>query len=305
MTTSVVIPTYNGAHKIIHVLRAIEQQELQPDETIVVVDGSTDNTVEVITAADLKLSNLRVINQANQGRSGVRNSGAKAATNDLLVFLDDDIQPEKNWLQLHVNHHEQNKNSFLTAAAIDVPVNNGTDYQKFKANISAQWAEELKQYNVHPIPKEKVFLTAANFSVPRLLFLQLGGFDSILNDGEDFDLVTRATMAGISIFYNSDACVWHLEKNSCLGNIKRTRGYYEAGRILLKAKPEIYEPIFGHRRQMNKGWKAQLFRFFCSMFWIESIDKDWWKWLPEQLRFKLYDVVLTANGIFFPEIVKL
>jgi GT2 family glycosyltransferase len=286
-------------------LKALEQQTFKANEIIVVIDGSTDNTVSLLKSTQFSFNNFRVIEQENQGRAGVRNSGAKHAQSELLVFLDDDMKPEINWLQAHVEHHLEHKDSILTAAAIDVPVTEGTDYQKFKAKLSSKWAKELEGYNDKPIPKDKVFITAANFSLPKSLFEKTKGFDEILNDGEDYDLAIRATRMNIPIFYNSNACAWHLEQNSCAYSIRRTRAYYHAGRVLLDARPEIYEIIFGHRRNMAKGWKPQLFKLFCSRFWIDSIDNNFWVWLPEKLRYKLYDIVLTANGIFFPEKIKL
>ena len=305
MTVAVIIPTYNGAHKIMTALKALEQQNFKADEVIVVVDGSTDNTVELLNNYQFSLNNFKVIDQENQGRAGVRNSGAKVAKSDLLVFMDDDMKPESNWLNAHNEHHTKHNDSILTAAAIDIPVKNGTDYQDFRANLSITWAKELEIYNNQPIPKEKVFITAANFSLSKKTFEKTNGFDIILNDGEDYDLAIRATKLNIPIYYNSSACAWHLEKNSCAYNIKRTRGYYHAGRVLLEQRPEIYEPIFGNRRNMTKGFKAKAFLVFCRSFWIKSIDQDFWKWLPKRLRYKLYDLVITANGIFFPEKVKL
>jgi len=305
LTVAVIIPTYNGAHKIMTALKALELQSFKADEVIVVVDGSTDDTIEQLQSNSFSLKNFKVIYQKNQGRAGVRNSGALQAQSELLMFLDDDMKPEPHWLKAHVEHHSKHKDSILTAAAIDVPVIDGTDFQKFKANLSSKWAKELEVYNDNPIPNDKVFITAANFSLSKSLFEKIKGFDTILNDGEDFDLAIRSSRMNIPIYYNSKACAWHLEQNSCAYSIRRTRGYYHAGRVLLEQRPEIYEPIFGQRRNMAKGWKAQIFRLFCSRFWINSIDKNYWIWLPEKLRFKMYDIVLTANGILFPEKIKL
>lgn len=301
MTVSVIIPTYNGAHKILTAIRAVASQQLQPDEILVVIDGSTDNTDEVIRSAGQELKRLRVIRQNNQGRAAVRNTGAAHATMDLLVFLDDDMKPEPDWLGIHLRHHQSSPGSILTASAVDLPVTDGPDYQKYRSALSAHWANDLRRFDGHPLPKDKVFITAANFSIPRQLFNTIGGFDSILNDGEDYDFAVRATRLRIPIHYNSAACAWHCERFTCAYSIKRTRGYYEAGRILLQARPEIYEPIFSHRKTMNQSFKARLFKVFCDRFWIDSIDRDAWTWLPRKLRYKLYDLVLTANGIYFPE----
>ena len=63
MTVSIIIPTYNGANKILNVLGALEQQTYQNFETLVVINGATDNTVQVVNNASLKLASLRVIEQ--------------------------------------------------------------------------------------------------------------------------------------------------------------------------------------------------------------------------------------------------
>src|SRR6187397_1060160 len=93
MSTSVIIPTYNGAHKVVNVLRALEQQTHLPDEVVVVIDGSTDNTAELLRTNTFKLPSLRIIEQPNGGRAQVRNRGAKEASQDLLIFFDDDMRP--------------------------------------------------------------------------------------------------------------------------------------------------------------------------------------------------------------------
>lgn len=305
MTFSVIIPTYNGAHKILTALRALERQTKQPDEVIVVIDGSTDNTEMILRDASLSLRNFRVISQQNQGRAGVRNSGARQATGDILVFLDDDMKPEPAWLASHMDHHRMNPDTILTSVAIDLYEGGMTDFQQFKLSISRKWAAELDDYDQKAIPAAKVFITAANFSVPRSIFLSLNGFNTILNDGEDYDLAIRATRKGIPIFYRKEAFGWHLEQSSCAYTIRRNRNYYEAGKILLDANPEIYGPIFGHRREEPKTLKAKLFRFFAQKFWIDTIDANRWTWLPRSARYKLYDIVLTANATLYPDAVKL
>ena len=73
VTVSVIIPTYNGAHKILNVLKALEQQSYCDFETLVVIDGSTDNTADVVSNATLNLTSLRIVQQKNKGRVAVRN----------------------------------------------------------------------------------------------------------------------------------------------------------------------------------------------------------------------------------------
>lgn len=86
---SVVIPCYNGAGFLREALESAVSQTQPPREVIVVDDGSTDESAEVAATFG---DPVRVIRQANQGKSAARNTGIRAASGDLIAFLDaDDI----------------------------------------------------------------------------------------------------------------------------------------------------------------------------------------------------------------------
>src|SRR5262245_14329418 len=82
---TVVIPCYNQAHFLGAALNSISSQTYRAIETIVVDDGSTDDSGSVARA-----HGVRVLPQANQGVSAARNAGLRAASGDFVVFLDAD-----------------------------------------------------------------------------------------------------------------------------------------------------------------------------------------------------------------------
>ncbi len=84
---SVVIPSYNGARYLPETLESVLGQTHLPDEIIVVDDGSTDNTAEVVLPY---LGRIRYIRQANGGVSAARNAGLSLATGNWVAFLDSD-----------------------------------------------------------------------------------------------------------------------------------------------------------------------------------------------------------------------
>ena len=49
------------------------------------------------------------------------------------------------------------------------------------------------------------------------------------------------------------------------------------------------------------GWRRQIFKFFASPFWINAVDKEKLKFLPRHIRYKIYDLVITANGVYFTD----
>src|SRR5438105_792411 len=91
---SVVVPTFDGCEHVLRLLRALEEQTLPRDEfeVVVVVDGSEDGTKEALEAFDPGFR-LRSLFQENRGRSAARNAGIAAAAGDVVVFVDDDIEP--------------------------------------------------------------------------------------------------------------------------------------------------------------------------------------------------------------------
>jgi glycosyltransferase involved in cell wall biosynthesis len=87
---SVIIPTYNRADLIQKTLKSVFEQSYRNFEIIVVDNGSTDNTIEVLNAVE-KLHEIRIVrNEVNQERSVSRNLGMKAARGEYLTFLDSD-----------------------------------------------------------------------------------------------------------------------------------------------------------------------------------------------------------------------
>ncbi len=89
---SAVIPTYNNAAHIARAIESVLRQSYKPFEIIVVDDGSTDNTREVVAAFGEKIV---YINQENAGPSAARNAGILAASGDWIAFLDGDDE----WLE--------------------------------------------------------------------------------------------------------------------------------------------------------------------------------------------------------------
>lgn len=89
---SFILPAYNVEKYIEACIFSIENQDIPMNqyEVIVVNDGSTDSTLEVVQKLTLLYSNIRVINQLNQGLSVARNNGLKEASGNYIWFVDSD-----------------------------------------------------------------------------------------------------------------------------------------------------------------------------------------------------------------------
>jgi len=100
---SVIIPVYNVEEYIGLTLDSLLNQTLKDIEIIVIDDGSTDNSRQIIEDYEKKYKNIRVILQENSGPSRARNRGVEEATGEYLAFVDsDDLLPENS---LELRYH--------------------------------------------------------------------------------------------------------------------------------------------------------------------------------------------------------
>lgn len=94
---SLIIPAYNAGQYVERALASVENQTRQPDEVIVIDDGSTDDTAARVAASARKSKlNVAFEQQANRGPGAARNRGIKKSSGDIIAFLDADdiIYPE-------------------------------------------------------------------------------------------------------------------------------------------------------------------------------------------------------------------
>jgi hypothetical protein len=75
--------------------------------------------------------------------------------------------------------------------------------------------------------------------------------------------------------------------------------------MLRKIHTDWISEKFIDKKYEPKGIKALIFKLFCHIHWIKAIDKNRLKWLPYKLRYRLYDIIITANGVFYPSLVSL
>lgn len=293
---SVIISTYNGKHKILETLHALESQAYQGFETIVVIDGSTDGTKEFLNKKRLNLSSLRIIEQNNQGRACVRNNGAKLAQGDVLVFYDDDMTPENDSILNHRKFHQQNRNAICGGNPIERVADAKTDFDKYRCSIRRHW---LRKYadGLNLITHENLFLTAANFSISKKAFLEIGKFNETLNDAEDLEFAFRSLSKGYTLYFDKSNIAWHRDFVSCKKYIKRRRDYATAYEQLKTIAPELFSD---RKRIIELNFlKKSVFSLFSHPIWVKAIDKHYLTFMPKPIRYKIYDWIITGLGNVF------
>jgi len=98
LTISVVIITLNRAEWLKDALASLTKQTRQPDEVVVVDNGSKDHTKEVILSFSDRL-NIKYVYEPVRGIPYARNAGIKNATGDVIASIDDDCVADEDWLK--------------------------------------------------------------------------------------------------------------------------------------------------------------------------------------------------------------
>ena len=127
------------------------------------------------------------------------------------------------------------------------------------------------------------------------------GFDERLRDAEDFDLAVRALKADVPLYFKKNAFAWHNDVITCKTYIRRQRQYMEAISLLSEVKPWLITEGFVKKAILSPKYKVYLYKLFLSRVWVEAADRNFFVFLPKLWRYRLYDVIVAANGIYFPD----
>jgi Glycosyltransferases involved in cell wall biogenesis len=117
---SVVVPTYNRAQLLPRALQSALSQTHATLEIIVVDDGSTDSTREVVGRIADADSRVRYVHQANQGLAGARNTGIATAQGDYVTFLDSDDELCPDHVALRAEYLDENPATMMVHGGLEV-----------------------------------------------------------------------------------------------------------------------------------------------------------------------------------------
>lgn len=187
---TVVIPTFNRAHYLGRAINSVLRQTYSERELIVVDDGSTDGTSELLSSfKDL----VQVIRQPNSGPSMARNAGIRAARGKFIAFLDSDDEwmPDKLERQLPLMQDESIVLSATNWRCREAP-DSSTGFENL--DFDESWIchcprEFVSRPGGHPI-------MLPSWLVRRDALVALRGFDPSLTLAEDNDLLFRLAFVG-------------------------------------------------------------------------------------------------------------
>jgi GT2 family glycosyltransferase len=233
---SVVVPTHNRAAAVLRLLHSLERHHTMDGglEVVVVADGCSDSTV-----ADVRLQTwpfeVEVVETAACGAGAARNAGARRATGELLVFLDDDVEVERTALNVHAAAHAADER--LVGLGYLPPVITG---RTLFANTLRGWWEAMFDEPRRPGHRyDYRNLLTGHFSIRRDRFLELGGFDERFTCHEDYEFGYRAIRHGLTFRFLPHAVAWHHDVTTLARALERKRAEGLADVVLAVKHPEL------------------------------------------------------------------
>jgi glycosyltransferase involved in cell wall biosynthesis len=180
MKISVIIPTWNRADRLAAALDSVRAQSISPHEIIVVDDGSTDNTRELLTR---HYRDVRYIFQQNSGVSHARNTGIRAASGDWIALLDSDDRWEPGKLARQQAAIRANP-GFKLCHSDEIWIRHGN-----RVNPRKKHAKHGGRIFRHCLPL--CVISPSAVMIHRDIFREIGLFDETLPACEDYDLWLR------------------------------------------------------------------------------------------------------------------
>jgi glycosyltransferase involved in cell wall biosynthesis len=180
MNISVIIPTWNRADRLASALQSVFSQTHPPAEVIVVDDGSTDDTREIVRS---QFRNARYIFQQNRGVSSARNTGIEAASSDWIALLDSDDHWQANKLKQQCEHLRA-RPDYNICHSDEIWIRNGR-----RVNPMKKHAKQGGHIFRHCLPL--CVISPSAVMIHRDLFNEVGLFDERLPACEDYDLWLR------------------------------------------------------------------------------------------------------------------
>jgi glycosyltransferase involved in cell wall biosynthesis len=253
-TVSVIIPTYQRAHWVSEAIESVLAQTYKDYEIIVVNDGSTDNTAEVLNQFQGK---IKIIEQENKGVSAARNIAIRNSQGQYIAFLDDDDIWLPSKLEKQILILESNDKIGLLYSDLfyfneqgTFPNTKSQNYPIHTACIS--WMLFLN-WNMRICPEPSTVV------VSKQTLDEIGVFDETLMSCEDYDLWLRISEKWLVHYLNEPLLMYRLSNT----NIHNDTEQLLVNFLLVKEKALVRNPDY--RRLSPNRLYQDFYKYYLAL----------------------------------------
>ena len=201
---SVLIPTRQRRDLLQRSLLALAAQTLAAEafEVVVAVDGGSDGTQAMLASFDAPYR-LHVVQTGGRGRGAALNAALALAEGELVLLLDDDMEPEAQCLLTHARLHAESTRIGVVGA---VPVASRPEARLAERYVARRFTRHLRKLAGESVVRPGDFYSG-HFSIRRSSLAEVGGFAAafVAYGNEDRDLAVRLADAGVRLVFAPEA----------------------------------------------------------------------------------------------------
>ena len=211
MDISVVIPVLNMMDTVADQLRALAAQDFDGEFEVIVVDnGSTDGTFELVRSLAGNDGRFRLVDGSRRprGGAGAKNLGVESSRADLVAFCDADDIVGASWLR--VVYH-----ALLKSPVVTTRIENWSLNPHLRTDLVSEFTDEYRVFSCTGIP-------GGAFGIHRDVYRTVGGFDEYFAGASDSEFAARVDRAGYRVTHLTDAVVSVRHRDGAIANLKRS-----------------------------------------------------------------------------------
>jgi glycosyltransferase involved in cell wall biosynthesis len=303
---SVIIPTYNHAQYIGRAINSILGQTFKDFEIIVVDDGSTDSTKDIVSSYPNPVKYLR---QDNRGPSTARNAGITASRGEFVAFLDSDDYFMKRNLEIKMSFLESNPRAdwiYSDWQYVDdegSPVKKGSSKFKYsEKKLTGEIFEELL--------RSRNFISPCTVVIKRSVLEDVGHFDTLIPSQEEYDLWLRISLKYPAYYIDKVLVFVTLHPKSLSTDFTK---WVNGNAVIVEKLKDLIPHDFRDREKLLDKMLADRHTFIGRHFlqkgqFNEAINEFWQsiKRLPFQKRIywlMCFAIVRSIMRYFYPATV--
>lgn len=272
MEASIIVCTYNRAESLRETIGALRAQHCSPAlswEVIIVDNNSRDHTRKLVEEAQSDWPLLRYEFEGEQGLSHARNRGIAVASGTVLLFTDDDVLPEPDWLETTLAGMD--KHQADACGGYIAPIWETPPPAWLTERFYGFLAVRTERTDDYPIQSPAQAPYGANMAVKKAVFDKVGMFDTsrgrkgkVLASGEDGELFERILAAGLKAVFLGQSRVYHKVES-----FRLTKRYFRRWRLQTSRNIVQSQGLPGKRRVFNIPFYVfpQFLRAVGRMIW--------------------------------------
>ena len=236
-SVAVIIPFYNGASWIERAIKSVLAQSIQPDEFIIVNDGSSTEQRNMLGIFAEKYP-FKIIDKTNGGQGSARNAGVAASKSDFISLLDQDDFYLPNHIKdlLSILPDDDPRLGYVYADLCEADEGGNIICSNMLQRLSAK---HPKRGHVAQLLADDMFVLPSASLILRSAFEAVSGFDEQFTGYEDDDLFLRLFRAGYTnYFLDKPVTVWCIHSASTSWSVKMSRSRFRYFKKLLQLYPD-------------------------------------------------------------------